>query len=230
MDQNDATDAEELRAAYEAFAAAVETVDDARSWRATDCVGWSVRDLVFHCLTDAQRGLVALHTPRVDVPPDRNAVTYWADWRPTPSSSAGAASGRRFARVVAGMFLHVDQLCESYVETARAAAHAASGADPRQPVATQGHVLTAGDFLRTLTVEATIHHLDMAGSLPDAPGPAELGLVRVRQTLDGLLGRAVPVADWDDATYARKATGRAALTEGERVLLGADAARFPLFS
>ena len=47
--------------------------------------------------------------------------------------------------------------------------------------------------------------------------------------LDGLLGRAVPVTGWDDAAYARKATGRAALTDGEREHLGQNADRFPLF-
>jgi hypothetical protein len=58
-------------------------------------------------------------------------------------------------------------------------------------------VLTTGDLLRTLAVEATIHHLDMIVSLPTAPGPSREGPAQVRWCLDGLLG--------------------------------ADAARFPLF-
>lgn len=112
-----------LRAAYDAFDAVVKTITDERSWLPTGCVGWSVRDLVFHCVGDAQRGLVALHMP-VRRPPDRDAVTYWEDWRPEP---VGAANGRRFNRVVASMFLRVGQLCELYSDTTAAMVHAAAG-------------------------------------------------------------------------------------------------------
>jgi hypothetical protein len=45
----------------------------------------------------------------------------------------------------------------------------------------------------------------------------------------GLLGRPVPV-DWSDEHYARAATGRAPLSAAERLALGADADRLPLFS
>ncbi|MEU6894658.1 maleylpyruvate isomerase N-terminal domain-containing protein [Streptomyces sp. NPDC046557] len=216
--------AQVLRSAYGAFGAVVATITDERSWLPTGCLGWSVRDLVYHCLRDAQRGLVALHTP-VDRAPDRDAVGYWADWRP---GTVGAANGRRFNRVVAGMFLHVEQLCELYAETAAAVVDAATGAALDRPVATQGHVLAAGDLLRTLAVEATIHHLDLVVSLPDARGPSAEGLGEVRRTLDGLLGHPAPVT-WDDARYARVATGRAPLSDADRNRLGADAARFPLF-
>ncbi|MET9570133.1 maleylpyruvate isomerase N-terminal domain-containing protein [Streptomyces virginiae] len=217
--------ADVLRASYGAFDAVVTTITDERSWLSTGCAGWAVRDLVFHCLSDAQRGLVALHTPAGRAP-DRDAVTYWEDWRPEP---LGAANGRRFTRVVASMFLHIDQLCELYSQTAAAVVNAAASAAPDQPVATQGHVLKAGDLIRTLAVEATIHHLDLVVSLPDAPGPSAEGLGQARRTLDGLLGRPVP-APWDDAQYARVATGRAPLSDTDRDRLGADAARFPLFA
>ncbi|MCE0448167.1 hypothetical protein LT493_43985 [Streptomyces tricolor] len=52
-----------MRAAYEAASAVVARLGDEESWLPTGCTGWAVRDLVFHCLHDAQRGLVALHTP-----------------------------------------------------------------------------------------------------------------------------------------------------------------------
>lgn len=217
-----------LHAAYGAFMAAVRATDDERSWAPTGCTGWAVRDLVFHCLTDAQRALNALHTP-TDATPDRNAVSYWADWRQEDAEGRErAAQGRRFARTVAGMFLHFGQLRELYLETTAAVLHAAEHTDPAQHVVTQGHVLSAGDLLRTLAVEATIHHLDLGVGPAGLPDPAPEGLAEVRRTLDGLLGRPVPLP-WDDAHYARAATGRAALTPAERAVLGPDAARFPLF-
>ncbi|MCX5041125.1 maleylpyruvate isomerase N-terminal domain-containing protein [Streptomyces coelicoflavus] len=211
--------------AYDALAAVVRPLGDEESWLPTGCTGWAVRDLMFHLLADARRALVALHTPAAG-PPDRDAVTYWTDWAPDP---VGAAHGRRYHRVAASMFLDFGQLKEVCLETLAAAARAAAAAAPDRPVRTQGHVLTAGDLMTTLAVEATVHHLDLTVGLPDAPGPSATGLAAVRATLDGLLGRPVPY-DWGDEHYARAATGRTALTSAERRALGADAARFPLFS
>jgi uncharacterized protein (TIGR03083 family) len=217
--------ADVLRAAYEAFAAVVRPLGDEESWRPTGCTGWAVRDLVFHCAGDAQRALVALHTPAAG-PPDRDAVTYWRDWAPDP---AGAANGRRWNRVCAGMFLDFRQLRDLYLETTAATVRAAADTPAELRVSTQGHVLTAADLVSTLAVEATVHHLDLVTDLPDAPGPAPEGLAAVRATLDGLLGRPLPL-DWSDEHYARAATGRAPLTDADRLALGADGDRFPLFS
>ncbi|MFE5394132.1 maleylpyruvate isomerase N-terminal domain-containing protein [Streptomyces sp. NPDC056568] len=214
-----------VRDAYGALAAVVGPLGDEESWLPTDCTGWAVRDLVFHLLGDAQRALVALHTPAAG-PPDRDAVTYWRDWTPDP---VGAAHGRRSDRVAASMFPDFRQLRELYLETAAATVAAATATEPGRLVRTQGHVLTAGDLMMTLGVEATVHHLDLTVALPTAPGPAPAGLTAVRATLDGLLGRPVPPA-WSDEHYARAATGRVPLTDSERDALGADAERMPLFS
>jgi hypothetical protein len=126
------------------------------------------------------------------------------------------------------MFLDFGQLRALFLETLAAAVHAGTSADPGRRVATQGHVLTAGDLMTTLAVEATVHHLDLIVRLPHAPGPCAEGLTAVRTTLDGLLGRpALPA--WDDTHYALVGTGRAELTAAERAALGAAADRFPLF-
>jgi uncharacterized protein (TIGR03083 family) len=218
------TKAAALRTAYDALAEVVRPLEDEGSWLPTACTGWAVRDLVFHLLTDAQRALVALHTP-ASGPADRDFVTYWRDWRP---DTVGAANGRRWARVCAGMFLDWHQLRTLYLETAAAAVRAAENAPPDHLVATQGHVLTADDLIATLVVEASIHHLDLVTELPTAPGPSAAGLTLVRSTLDGLLGRPVPV-EWSDEHYARAGTGRARLTEDERGALGPAADRLPLF-
>ncbi|MFI2619545.1 maleylpyruvate isomerase N-terminal domain-containing protein [Streptomyces sp. NPDC018584] len=214
-----------LKSAYEAIASVVTSLGEEDSWLPTGCVGWAVRDLVFHCLGDAQRGLVALHTP-ADGPADRDAITYWATLQP---GTAGAASEQRHARVAASMFPEFEELRELYLATTAAAVTAAERSDAQQLISTQGHVLTADDLMATLAVEATIHHLDLVAHLPaPAPGPGAAGLACVRGTIDGLLGRPAP-ENWSDEHYALVATGRLPLTAAERHGLGADAARFPLF-
>jgi hypothetical protein len=104
---------------------------------------------------------------------------------------------------------------------------AAGRADPGELVATQGWVVRAGDLASTLAVEATVHHLDLVAHL-DRPGPPADGPAEVRRVLEGLLGGPLP-AGWDDATAARRGTGRESLTDADRAALGASAGRFPLF-
>jgi uncharacterized protein (TIGR03083 family) len=214
-----------LEKSYDAFVGVLREVRHEQSWNPTGCEGWTVRDLAYHHLLDAQRALVALHTP-AEGPADRDAVSYWRDWAPDP---VGAANHRRYVRVVASMFSRWDQLRDLHAETCLAVLDAARSAVPERLVGTQGHVLTAGDLVSTLCVEATIHHLDLTTDLPGAHGPAPAGLSEVRRVLDGLVGE--PVArSWADERYARVATGRARPSEDELRELGPVAERFPLFA
>jgi hypothetical protein len=135
------------------------------------------------------------------------------------------------------MFLVWEQLRSLYVDTARAVVHAGAATGPAVRLRTQGHVLRADDLLRTLSVEATLHHLDLVEDLPDAPRPGAAGLAEVRRVLDGLLGGSTdggpelgPDVGWDDERYARVGTGRAAPTREELRRLGPLGDRFPLFS
>jgi hypothetical protein len=81
-------------------------------------------------------------------------------------------------------------------------------------------------LLRTLAVEAAVHHLDLEPVLPDTPGPSVLA--EVRRVLDGLLGECSP-RGWDDVRYIRVGTGRLPMKADERAAIGALADRFPLF-
>jgi uncharacterized protein (TIGR03083 family) len=188
------------------------------------CRGWSRGDLLFHMLLDAQRALVTFATPAPGEP-DVDFVSYWAPFRP---GAEGYAAHARFVRRVASSYQSDLVIVRQWAETAAAAAHAASMLPADAKVATQGHVLLAGDFLATLAVEATIHHLDLTAGEESLAGPSGPGLAVARDTLDGALGEPVP-AGWDDVDYALKATGRAELTADDRARLGVLAARFPLF-
>jgi hypothetical protein len=141
--------------------------------------------------------------------------------------AAPAAEHARFVRRVSASYPSDLAIARQQAETAAAAVRAAAGVSADLKVATQGHVLTVGDFMATLAVEATIHHLDLLADDDDLVGPGAEGLAAVCLTLDGLLGEPVP-ASWDDAAYALKGTGRAQLTSSDRDRLGPLATRFPL--
>jgi hypothetical protein len=212
-----------LRTAYGDLARTVGSVDEHDAWRPTDCVGWTVRDLVLHLLADAQRGLVALAMPSTSEP-DCDAVSYWVD---APSGHDPEYRELRAVRTIASTY-GLEPLKRQYEETSQAVVALAERSAPAAVVPTQGHSLRVDDLLTTLVVEAAIHHLDLVAHW-DRRGPAPETLAVVRRTLDGLLGHPVPLG-WDDVTYARAATGRAILTDQERTALGADADRLPLLS
>jgi uncharacterized protein (TIGR03083 family) len=211
-----------LDSAYAGAVGAVRDIGDGE-WRPTGCAGWSVRDLVFHLLGDAQRALVALATP-AGAEPGTDAVSYWESWRP---GTAEALADLRMTRIGASVYSTFPPLLDGYEETTRAVVHAARHTDPGLVVRTQGHTIRVEDLVRTLIVETAVHHLDLVVAL-DRPGPPAAALRTVRETLDALLGEATPVT-WDDAAYARVGTGRAPLTADERLVLGPLADRFPLF-
>ena len=177
-----------------------------------------MRDLVHHLWSDAQRALVALHTPAAG-PADVDSVSYWRPWQP---GTPGAEAGRRGTRIMASVWSSVEPIAALYAETASAVLVAGHGRAGDDLVATQDHVLTVDALFRTLAVEATVHHLDLR-----LGEPSEEGLAETRRVLDGLLGRPAPIED--AVRYALVGTGRESLTEDEAGAFGADVERLPLF-
>ncbi len=213
-----------LRSAYGDLSALVGDLTPEEGWQPSGCAGWSVLDLVQHLLDDARRGLVALATP-AGGPATTDAVAYWRSWQPTPEDDDSTAWRTRVRASVTG---GLPGLAPLYAETAAAVCVAAGRADPRELVGTQGWVLGVGDLCSTLAVEAAVHHLDLVAHL-DRPGPGPAVLAEVRRVLEDLLGRPLP-AGWDDATAARRGTGREPLTDADRAALGEGAGWFPLFA
>lgn len=211
-----------LTEAYRPLIAFAEQVDEPQGWTPTRLPGWTVRDMLWHLTSDGQRALVALATPS-EADPDTDAVSYWTEWQP---GTEGAQSGLRGTRIMASAWSSVRGPARLYAETARAVLVAARRADPAAVITTQGRVLTVDSLLRTLAVEAAIHHLDLEPALPDPP--AAVVLDEVRGTLDALLGSPAP-PEWDAVRYARIGTGRAEPDDAERAALGDHAGRLPLF-
>lgn len=212
-----------LRTAYGDLADLLGGLTSEEQWRATGCAGWTPVDLGWHVLADARRGLVALSTP-ADGPATTDAVGYWRAWQPS-----GEDDGRDLwaTRVSASVTGGLAAIRGPYAETTAAVLVSAGRVSAGDLVATQGHVLTAADLLSTLTVEAAVHHLDLVAHL-DRPGPAAGPLAEVRRVLEELLGQPLPPG-WDDATAARRGTGREPLTAADRADLGQAADRLPLF-
>ena len=218
-------DVDALREAYTLVTETVSGCSDADFERPTRAALWTVRDLLFHLLLDAQRALRTFGTPTAH-PADVDATTYWRAFR--PGEDTGAAEHARFVRVASSAYDDPAVLVEHWRATAEAAVRTAAMADPGGRVATQGHVLTVPDFVDTLVVESTVHQLDLTVELVEAPAPSGQALARVRRVLTGLLGAELPGA-WSDTEAALKGTGRRPLTGADRAALGADAARLPLF-
>ncbi|MBM7807425.1 hypothetical protein JOD57_003262 [Geodermatophilus bullaregiensis] len=212
-----------LRSTCGALSATVSDLAPEEAWQPSGCAGWAVLDLTLHLVDDARRGLVALATP-AGGPPTTDAVAYWRSWQPTAEQDADTAWR---TRVRASATTGLPELAPVYAELVAAVGVAAGRARPDELLGTQGWVLRPDDLLSTLAVEAAVHHLDLVAHL-DRPGPPAEALAEVRRVLEGLYGGPLP-AGWDDATAARRGTGREPLTDADRAGLGEAAARFPLF-
>jgi uncharacterized protein (TIGR03083 family) len=214
-----------LGRAYGRVTEVVQALSDADFARPTRCPGMAVGPLLVHLLYDAERALAAFATPS-EAEPDRDFVTYWRDYPP------GEGGDTSFVQVVASAYRKPSvDLVKHWRELSEAAARAAALGlvDKGKRVATQGHVLAAKDFVATLIVEATVHHLDLIVELPDAPEPDPEALQVTARTLDGLFGpEAWDVIGWDTTTYVLKATGRLPLDDDDLEMLGESASRLPL--
>ncbi len=213
-----------LRTVYAAITELVDSAGPTDLRMSTLAQSWTVRELLFHVLLDAQRALVTAATPDI-ARPDVDQVGYWASWRPSKDTAASAAHAAFVQRAAAAY--SDDGLRAQWRDTSAAALRALRALGPSSRVRTQGHVLTVAAFTHTLLVEATVHLVDLSARL-DAPPPPPAGLTAVRSVVEGLLGAPLP-PDWDDLTVLLKGTGRARLDAADHLFLADAADRFPLF-
>lgn len=212
-----------LGSVYEQITETVAGLEPRDFLRPTRAAAWTVQDLLFHVLLDAQRALTTFASP-TSAAADVDEVSYWTPYR--PDQGDGGAAHARFVRVASSAYSSPGVLVDQWRTTSAAALRAAGAAAVDGRFETQGHVLDRADFISTLLVEATIHSLDLTVDLPVGPPPAK-ALRVVRRVLDGLLGQPV-AARWSDTEYALKATGRVPLTDDDRRALGKQVDRLPL--
>lgn len=214
---------EALAAEYEALTAVIGDMGSSDLQQHSGCSGWSNADLIYHLHFDAHRALVTFNSP-VSGPADKTYVDYWLGYQ---AADPRAKRHSKFVKKVVAAHADVTYVPHWWLNAAPAAVRAARNTEGLGHVTTQGHVFRVADFIATLVVEATVHHLDLAIH-PD-PRPAQRAVALTVKTLDGLLG--VPRPHWwNDLTYLKKATGRAELDRDDHGVLGGVSSRFPLFS
>lgn len=214
-----------LDATYGATTSLVSGLAEEDFARPTRTAAWTVRELLFHQLLDAQRALIVFATPD-DGPADRDAVTYWTTFNPSRGDEVDASGHARFVKVAASAYAASSDLVQHWTSTANAAVRAGRAHVGQGFVATQGHVLEVRNFVHTLVVEAVVHHLDLTLEVP-SPGFRTEGYDAVRAVLTGLLGAELPT-QWTETEAVLKGTGRVHLTDVDRRRLGELARRIPL--
>lgn len=200
----------------------VAGLGDAELVLGTGCRGWQIAHLLVHVRFDAEALLAGLYCP-TDDPVDRDFASYWAEF---PANPAPTFAQLRTGWAMTAAYASGDSLRAHFLDVVTPAAAAATGAAGGR-LRFQGHVLDTDDFLVMWAVELAIHHLDLLPELPGRDGPEPRAVEMAVATLDGLTGGRL--GGWDDLTYLRKGTGRAALDDVERDGLGDASASYPAF-
>lgn len=201
-------------------------LDEADFELPTRCEAWNVKELLAHMVRDVERTIVGLHDPAPGEP-DTDAVTYWRAY--DPKGDAPSIADR--AKLRAASYGSGHELAIAWDDLWHRSIDRAMGEPPERPFVTWGPIMTLDDFVTTRVIEITVHGMDMAAALEQDVWATEEGVDLTTRVLSSILGgEPTPDLGWGDLTFIEKATGRQALTEGERRILGRDAATFPLLS
>lgn len=193
--------------------------------RPTNCPPWTLAELGVHIagsvrvgtFITAEDGAVARESADYYRRPERNTAEY---------RDHNVRLAQRQARQVRERITVSDCLASALRDTT-----AAMAADDLDRVVEIDRVgpMRLGGWLETRVVALAAHGLDVAITLEVPPWTTPSALAVMRPIFVSLLGRAAPV-EWSDQRLLQVATGRAQLTDRDRVELGPAAGRFPLLS
>jgi uncharacterized protein (TIGR03083 family) len=190
----------------------------------TRCAPLTVRELASHMLRGALRIQEMITAGPVDSEPEKDAVTYFqfdaGDEGPIIVKRAQEASASFPKDLAASWDLEWTKALQR--------ARANLGEDPVLP--NVFGLIRLSEYLKTRIVEVVIHHMDLDDALGKRPHPDPKALELCGDVLRGLLGTDLRPLGVDDVRFALIGTGRAALNEKEREILGPLAEKFPLFS
>jgi uncharacterized protein (TIGR03083 family) len=215
-----------LRGECELVSEVVLSLDEEGFGRPTRLPAWDVKDLLGHMYRDVDRINVALAEAEPPAATD-DSVSYWRSYDPAIDSTDIADRAKQVAR----SFSSGKELAQAWDAMWRRALDDAAAIDRKRLVVTWGPALTLQEFLKTRVLEITVHGLDLANALERPPWATVPGTTVTTEILTGLL-RDRPSHDlgWSDLTFIEKGTGRAALDERDRLILGFAADRFPLLA
>lgn len=198
----------------------------AKQWDApTRCAPMTVFDLAAHVYRGALRVNEMLDAEPLDVPPEKDAVTYF---QYDPAAEGPEIVAR--AQEVAASFGSAKALVQAWDTEWSRALRRAREADLRAVGPTVFGLMTREEYLKTRCVEVLIHHMDLDDALGRPVHPDAGCLTVVGDVLRGLLGTDLRPVGMDDVRFALAGTGRAALTDEERAYLGPLAEKFPLLA
>jgi uncharacterized protein (TIGR03083 family) len=192
--------------------------------RPTRCTAWNVKQLLAHMYWGLNRATRSLAEPAPEAA-DADYVTYWRryDRLEDAPDIADRATNR------AEEFASGTELADAWEGLWRAVAESAGREARGRIVSTWGPTLTLDDFLKTRVLEITVHRMDLGDALGQKGWGTDQAVSIVDDTLEGLLGEEPPSElEWDVVDFIETGTGRRALTDGEREILGPLADRFPL--
>lgn len=205
---------------------AVQDLPDEAWWWPTECVPWRVRELFAHIIVATGRVPEALAAP----PPDRAEITAVEYYRPGERFAGGTNAARitLAQREAAARGGGAELAADFTAAWQRAVAMCREQPGDRVVRSRHGDAMLLTEFLVTRVVEVAVHGLDMAAALDRRPwltpraGDVLAGLFLRPGTADG-----VGALGWDQATFARKVTGREPLSRTERRRLDELGVRLP---
>ena len=189
------------------------TVTEAEFERPTRCVPWTVRALLAHVDTGADRVITMLAEPPPSAADTDAAGYYRADTRFSSATNRERVDGAIAAAARADRgAVHAAH----FTQTWRDAYTAVAAQAPDRVVRTRhGDAMLLTDFMVTRVVELVLHGLDFADALDRPPWTHDSALEVVTRLL--LPTATQPVLDalgWDQMTLVRVATGRADSDDG----------------
>jgi uncharacterized protein (TIGR03083 family) len=215
---------EPLREECELVSKALDGLSEEDFAMPTRCSAWNVKELLAHMYRGVDRINVGLEAPPPEEP-DADSVSYWGRYEPI---AEGADIADR-AKHLAAAFGSGRDLALSWDPMWRRAMDAAERAGPNRLVVTWGPALELDEFLRTRVLEITVHRLDLEVAFGRKGWGTDQAISIVDDILVGLLGLEPPAElEWDAIDFIEAGTGRRALNDDERSMLGPLAERFPL--
>jgi uncharacterized protein (TIGR03083 family) len=198
--------------------------------RPTRCPAWDVQELVGHLCRGLDRLQLALASDP-SPPATHDAVSWWRAYDGSPGSADQDRVARESKEIAARHATGAD-LARAFETLWHDAIASAEMEGRTRLVVTFGPVVTLEEFLKTRVLEMTVHRLDLDDALGRRGWGTDTAVGIVDEILVELLGAEPPTRlEWDVVDFIETGTGRRALTEAERKLLGPRlAGRFPLLA